>query len=154
MEVDFFKENCTGVGERLCMVVHEEGVDGWTFFYDGIEGFEYEWCHLYELEVSRRDVPNPPMDGSSVEYSLVEVVSQTPQFAGEEFYLTIQDWWLTGDEGDYWMSDEFPLVCDTEEMCDTVVAELLDETLESVDVTLECPGDGAPPVIVAVTTDG
>jgi hypothetical protein len=63
--------DCTGVGPQQCMVVNG------NFFYDQIEGFTFEDGFEYELVVSKTEILNPPADGSSVAYELIEVVSKT-----------------------------------------------------------------------------
>lgn len=70
------KADCTGVAPMRCMKVRESESEDWTFFYDGIEGFVHEEGYRYELRVEVTDVDNPPADGSSKRYRLIEVVSK------------------------------------------------------------------------------
>jgi hypothetical protein len=42
-----------------------------------IQGFEYEEGFEYVLKVNQKHVENPPADGSSIEYVLIEVLSKT-----------------------------------------------------------------------------
>jgi len=65
--------DCTGVGPQKCMLIKEKIVDEWTTFYDQIEGFEYEEGYEYLLNVKIKTIKNPPADGSSLKYTLVEV---------------------------------------------------------------------------------
>ena len=69
---------CTGVGPMECMQVSytEDGAP--ELFYSAIEGFEFVEGTSYVIDVQVTDVPSPPADGSSLAYSLVEVVSETP----------------------------------------------------------------------------
>ena len=69
--------DCVGVAPQQCLVVKFDPNASWEFEYDGIDGFDYEPGFEYELRVQRVDVPNPPADGSSFYYQLVEVVSKT-----------------------------------------------------------------------------
>ncbi len=69
---------CEGVAPQTCLLVKENPDDDYTFFYDSIEGFDYEPGYEYELVVEVTPVENPPADGSSLSYSLVEEVSKTP----------------------------------------------------------------------------
>ena len=46
--------------------------DGFTY----LEGFDYEEGFEYELEVQVDPVENPPADGSSLSYTLVEVIDK------------------------------------------------------------------------------
>ncbi len=71
-------KDCTGVGPMRCMQV-AAGPDGpWTLFYNQIEGFTFEEGFAYELKVRTEQVANPPADGSSLRYILIELVSKTP----------------------------------------------------------------------------
>lgn len=68
--------DCEGVSPMRCMQVRATDSEDWTWFYDRIEGFEYEPGYRYELRVEVTDVDNPPADGSSKRYRLVQVVSK------------------------------------------------------------------------------
>ncbi|PKV48689.1 uncharacterized protein DUF4377 [Aquimarina sp. MAR_2010_214] len=68
--------DCVGVGPQKCMLYKENPSDKWTYFYDTIEGFEYEDGYNYEIEVTVTKVENPPADGSSLHYSLVKIISK------------------------------------------------------------------------------
>jgi hypothetical protein len=63
-------KDCVGVGPMECMVVDDK------FFYDDIEGFDYEEGYTYEIKVKKTEIENPPMDGSSIKYELLEVISK------------------------------------------------------------------------------
>lgn len=67
---------CVGVAPMQCLVVDGE------YFYDSIEGFEYEEGYVYRIRMERYDawpdLEEPPQDASAYGYRLVEVVSQTP----------------------------------------------------------------------------
>ena len=66
---------CYGVGLRSCMVVNGE------FFYDGIEGFEYEAGYDYRLRVGKYDPwdgGEPPQDAGAYAYRLLEQLEKTP----------------------------------------------------------------------------
>ena len=65
--------DCVGVGPQKCMLIKDKIVDDWTTFYDQIEGFEYEEGYEYLLNVKIKEIKNPPADGSSLKYILVEV---------------------------------------------------------------------------------
>ncbi len=73
---------CTGAGPQMCMLVKYEPSADYQYFYNQIEGFEFEPGYNYELQVLVTEVENPPADGSSLQYTLIEEVSKTP--AGEE----------------------------------------------------------------------
>ncbi|MEZ4591609.1 MAG: META domain-containing protein [Chloroflexota bacterium] len=69
--------DCVGVAPQQCLQVRESAAEEWTLFYGQIIGFEYEPGFEYELRVTETEVANPPADASSLEVTLVEVVSQT-----------------------------------------------------------------------------
>lgn len=69
---------CQGEGQRLCLLVKEDPDAEWEFFFDEIEGFEFEPGFIYVLRVGRHRVENPPADGSNFRWVLVEILSKTP----------------------------------------------------------------------------
>lgn len=73
-----FQRECMGMVVMQCMQVKERPQDDWQNFYDGIEGFQYEPGFSYRLRVLKTPIPNPPADGSSVEWRLLEVLEKTP----------------------------------------------------------------------------
>ena len=70
-------KDCTSVGPQKCLWVQLEGEPTWTLQYSGIEGFAYEEGFEYTLIVKRERIKNPPMDGSSIRYTLAKVVEKT-----------------------------------------------------------------------------
>lgn len=69
---------CMGVAPMTCLVVREDPNAEWTFHYFGISGFDYEPGYFYHLRVEITPVDNPPIDGSSTSWRLVEIVDKTP----------------------------------------------------------------------------
>jgi hypothetical protein len=69
--------DCVGEGERKCLQVRASEDEAWRNFYAEIEGFDYEPSFAYELRVEVTPDPQPPADGSSLRYRLLEVVSKT-----------------------------------------------------------------------------
>lgn len=76
MRVADHRQDCVRVGPWKCLLVKTDGDTDWTLFYDGIEGFAYEEGFDYQLLVRREKIDNPPADGSSIRYTLVEVVEK------------------------------------------------------------------------------
>ena len=70
--------DCVGVAPQKCMLVRQSPEDPWKYFYDQIEGFQYEESYLYKLRVSEETVENAPADTSNLRLKLVEEVSKTP----------------------------------------------------------------------------
>lgn len=70
---------CTGVGPMECLQVsYTEGGEP-KLFHDVIDGFTFTEGTAYVLDVEVTEVADPPADGSSLAYRLVEVVSEQPQ---------------------------------------------------------------------------
>ncbi|GAB3495716.1 hypothetical protein GCM10027341_13440 [Spirosoma knui] len=69
-------KDCMGVGPRKCMQVKINDSTDWQLFYDPIRGFTYEEGYEYRLVVKREHVANPPADGSSNRYTLIELVDK------------------------------------------------------------------------------
>ena len=69
--------DCVGSHPMRCMVVDGE------YFYQTIEGFEFEEGFTYQLRIEKYDAfpdnPEPPADAGKYGYQLVEVVSKVPQ---------------------------------------------------------------------------
>ena len=76
--------DCVGVGPQTCMLVKESPEDSWTYFYDQIEGFEYEEGFTYELLINEVPVSNPAADASSIRYELKELISKVASSDGSE----------------------------------------------------------------------
>ena len=72
---------CEGVSTQKCMQYQVKGEDSWQLFYDEIEGFTYEEGYAYELEVAIEKVTNPPADGSSLKYSLKNIIKKERDLA-------------------------------------------------------------------------
>ncbi len=69
--------DCTGVAPMKCLQVKEKESDTWQNFYTNIEGFTYEPGYEYVLKVKTEKIENPPMDASSIKYTLIKQVSKT-----------------------------------------------------------------------------
>lgn len=78
LEIAPQKIPCVGVAPQECLQVRETGQTEWQNFYDPIEGFTFVTGFSYLLRVERTTVDNPPADGSSYSWRLLDIVSQTP----------------------------------------------------------------------------
>ncbi|MGA0555308.1 DUF4377 domain-containing protein [Larkinella sp. VNQ87] len=76
LQVADHQVDCTGVGPQKCLLIKEGDATNWAYFYQQIEGFEYTAGFEYKLRVRRENVKNPPADGSSARYVLVEVLEK------------------------------------------------------------------------------
>jgi len=68
--------DCIGVAPMKCLLVKKEEQVGWEFFYNNIEGFNYEPGYEYVIEVKVDSVQNPAADQSSLKYTLVKEISK------------------------------------------------------------------------------
>lgn len=89
MEIDHYKTPCYGVSRYLCTRARDQGAANFGLMYDGIEGFSFQWGHTYVLEVDVDTVDNPPEDGSSVSYTLMSVISDTPVSPETTFVIRV-----------------------------------------------------------------
>ncbi|MBU3677753.1 MAG: DUF4377 domain-containing protein [Chitinophagaceae bacterium] len=71
------RKPCTGVGPMECLQIKRNPSDtAWQYFYDEIEGFQYEPGYTYTLEVSQVKKENVPADASSIQYKIEKLVSK------------------------------------------------------------------------------
>jgi hypothetical protein len=130
--VSHYKRDMTGVGPMLGLIIQKGesiGTNDWQFFYDNIEGFDYEWGYVYKLQVAYEEIPNPPADGSSIKTKLVKVISKEKVSDHATFKIR-----LAYDDGGYFtfvsgdlssglrMSDEVSLDCGS--LCAQLAAHL------------------------------
>jgi len=88
IEVEFFRDGCVGEGGRLCLQVMFDGADRENFF-DEIDGFNFEWGYRYTLHIAARTVENPPQDGSSIAWSLLEQLDRQAVSVPGEFSIWV-----------------------------------------------------------------
>lgn len=67
---------CTGVAPMTCLQVREKESDPWQLHYFGITGFEPQPGIEYRLRIIEEKVKNPPMDASSIRWTLDQVIEQ------------------------------------------------------------------------------
>lgn len=60
--------------ESIC--VKYPNSETWEPFYSFIRGFDYEEGYEYILKIAIEEISNPPQDGLSVRYSLIEILSK------------------------------------------------------------------------------
>lgn len=93
LRVNHYKPTAIGVDKTLVFMVQENeeiGSSNWSYIYDDIAGFDYEFGTVYDLKVIKRSISDPPADGSSIEYDLKEIISETKADNGSTFELTIK----------------------------------------------------------------
>jgi hypothetical protein len=70
------KVDCTGAGPQRCFLIREHESQQWEFFYNAIEGFDYEEGFEYLIEVKVFKISNPPQDASDRRYVLKRIISK------------------------------------------------------------------------------
>ncbi len=75
--VDSQKVSCYTWVETECLRVRESTSEPWQNFSDEIEGFAWEAGYEYRIRVERTTIANPPADGSSARYRLLQILSKT-----------------------------------------------------------------------------
>lgn len=88
LKIMHYKVPCTGADLQLCYLVSKNGGEP-EYFYDEIEGFEYQWGYNYELVVETVEVKQPMANASSISYRLKQEVSKEKVPAGETFQLPL-----------------------------------------------------------------
>ena len=68
--------DCVGLAPQKCIMIRDSTDSEWMYFYNTIEGFEFEEGYEYELLVKITDIDNPPTDSSSLRYELIDMVSK------------------------------------------------------------------------------
>jgi len=69
--------DCVGVAPMKCLLVKKGDQKDWEFFYNNIEGFNYEPGYEFIIEVKTEKIETPAADQSSLKYILVREVSKT-----------------------------------------------------------------------------
>lgn len=72
---------------------------------DYVSGFDFEWGYNYMLRVKKTELAQPMQDASSVEYTLVKVLSKTKVSAKDTFQLLLsaEKYLGGGEEEDFVM---------------------------------------------------
>lgn len=87
-KIDHYQVPCVGEGILLCYLLTREGGER-EYFYDEIEGFDYEWGYIYEIEVEQSPVRQPMADASSFSYRLTKQLSKEKVAPGTTFELPL-----------------------------------------------------------------
>lgn len=71
---------CRTLFQRLCLQTADN-----ELFSVPIEGFNFVWGHTYELSLDVTEIEDPPADGSSIKYELVEIISDIEDNLGSTY---------------------------------------------------------------------
>lgn len=140
-----YRDPCHGSFPQLCYRLATATSTQVSWMYDGVEGFDYQWGHGYELAVHTVRVPDPPQDGSSIRIILDRIVSDTPVAPGSHF--TVQPWpeHIRGTAGtDLSLAGE-PMTC-SGDACDALDAAR--RGTERFELELSFPAVEGGPLIV------
>ncbi len=66
--------DCIGEAPQKCLQVADAEDGEYLYFYDSIAGFTFEEGTSYVIDVEITEVADPPADGSSLSYRLIEVI--------------------------------------------------------------------------------
>ena len=68
--------DCIGEARQKCMQVADAEDGEYLYFYDAIEGFTFVEGTSYVIDVRIDEVEDPPADGSSLAYTLLQIVDE------------------------------------------------------------------------------
>ena len=71
-----YTETCQGFIEQQCYLEFNEESQEWHFFYESIQGFDFEPGYIYTLKVRLEDRGTEIQDVGRYAYHLVEVLSK------------------------------------------------------------------------------
>ena len=71
-----YTETCQGFIEQQCYLEFNEERQAWEFFYESIQGFDFEPGYIYKLKVRLED-RGEIQDVGRYAYHLVEIISKT-----------------------------------------------------------------------------
>jgi hypothetical protein len=87
--LNHYKSECNSFELELCPQSRINENDDWSFYYDHIEGFDYEWGFTYKIKVKVENIENPPEDSSSVKYTLLEIIEKTKETTASLFDISV-----------------------------------------------------------------
>ena len=71
-----YTERCQGFIEQDCYLEYNKESGQWEFFYEGIQGFDFEPGYIYTLEVRLEDRGTEIQDVGRYAYHLVKVIEK------------------------------------------------------------------------------
>ena len=71
-----YTETCFGPFEQQCYLEFNEESQEWEFFYESIQGFDFEPGYIYRLKVSLHEREEGIQDVGRYAYHLVEIISK------------------------------------------------------------------------------
>jgi hypothetical protein len=143
VEIGHHMASCMGVGPMTCLLMD----DG--YLYGGISGFSYDWGYTYVLDVQVEPVMNPPADGSSVEYTLIEEKEKVRVAVGTTFSFHVFDRELIteNEPGTFAVFGDPVIDCETNALCGELASALENEA-PCVELTLSHPASEDEPLLL------
>lgn len=71
-----YRTECPSFSGSDCYLEFNEESERWEFFYDGIDGFDFEPGFIWTLKVKVVDIGTEIQDAGRYDYYLVEVISK------------------------------------------------------------------------------
>lgn len=84
-----YRVPCVGESVQLCyrMKINDGELQ---YYYDKIEGFDFEWGYAYRISVDKVAVSNPMTNASTFKYKLKKVLKKEKVAATETFELPLK----------------------------------------------------------------
>ena len=144
IQVLSYKQPCSGVMQRLCLLVVAGDDNEPVLFYDDIAGFDFVWGHAYELTIKKYEIVNPAADASSYKYELDAIVSDSEDVLGASYNYKWKELhqfngFVARESADYYFLDQ-PFECGNRESCDQLVASV--NAGDPVNMIFEYIGEG------------
>lgn len=93
LKVNHEEVACYGAhGKQQCLQIKELGIDReWQNQYEGIEGFDFVPGFVYNLQVEKIEMKNPPQDVSAIFYKLIKIIKKEKPISDTELsdYATL-----------------------------------------------------------------
>lgn len=136
LRVNHYQHTAIGTFPQLVLLVQEDeeiGGDSWNYFYEKIDGFDYEQGFIYDLKVEKTYLENPPQDASVVSYILMNITRKEKVSDESNFEVILNlgyddkdsDSFVTGNQHlGFKILDEITIDCN-------VLCAQLDEALQS-----------------------
>ena len=134
LRINHFRSTGFSFFPTLVLLVQEGnniGTDIWTNFSTTIEGFTYEPGSIYNLLVKIETIDNPPADGSSLKYTLIEVESTEEVSLETQFKIDLK---ING-ENFITTDSRYQLLNQIEIECENLCNEL-DMKLQNQDIVI------------------
>lgn len=141
---------CEGVGPQLCYQLEDMERGTMSLLSQKIEGFDYVWGADYVLHIAVLPGPAPSntlIDGSSVRYELIEVISQTP--SSPDFSLDVAPRFLSMLNSErFGLLTAREIACESAEVCEAISTKLDSfERSGTFSLMLSHPDDSDDPLI-------